>query len=137
MLKAFAVSGDPDQIPKVRHEVAAFLEEQGCPEESCFEIGMALQEALANAVIHGCGQKKELMVSLLVETNGDGTMIVVRDPGPGFVLTELRDPATREGLAALSGRGVTMMRAYMDDVEFAHGGSEVRMRKRWKAGKGA
>jgi serine/threonine-protein kinase RsbW len=137
MFKEFAIPGDLDHIARARSEVLGFLEEQGCPEEGVFEIGMALQEALANAVIHGCGQNGALMIHVQVETNGDGATIVVRDPGPGFDLEKVRDPASSDGKVALSGRGVAMMRAYMDDVSYARGGSEVRMHKRWQAAQGA
>lgn len=137
MFKAFAIPGNPEQIPRARSEILGFLEEQGCPEESCFEIGMALQEALANAIVHGCKKNDGLMVSVQVETNGAGATIVVRDPGPGFDVAGVRDPASSEGLAAANGRGITMMRAYMDDVTFARGGSEVRLHKAWKAAQGA
>ena len=137
MLKAFAIPGDPEQIPRARADILSFLEQQGCPEETCFEIGMALQEALANAIVHGCKRNHALMVNVMVETNGAGATIVVRDPGPGFDVAAVRNPASSEGLEAPSGRGITMMRAYMDDVAFARAGSEVRMHKDWKAVPGA
>ena len=133
MFRSFAIPGNTDQIPVARSEILSFLEEQGCPEESCFEIGMALQEALANAMHHGCKQNEALMISVQVETNGAGATIVIRDPGPGFDVSRVRDPASADGLVAQSGRGLALMRAYMDDVKFTRGGSEVRMQKRWKA----
>jgi len=49
----------------------------------------------------------------------------------------VRDPASVNGRVAQSGRGLAMMRAYMDDVAFTRGGSEVRMQKRWKAAQSA
>lgn len=137
MFKEFAIPADPEQIPRARGEILGFLEEQGCPQESCFEIGMAVQEALANATLHGCKQSHDLIVNVQVETKATGATIVVRDPGPGFDVEGIRDPASPEGLQAASGRGIAMMRAYMDEVTFAHGGSEVRMRKLWKAAQGA
>jgi serine/threonine-protein kinase RsbW len=132
MLKAFAIPGHPDQIPRARSEILSFLGEHGCPEETCFDIGMALQEALANAVVHGCRNKETLMINVQVETNGEGATIVIRDPGPGFDVAGVRDPASGDGMVAQSGRGLAMMRAYMDEVAFGRGGSEVRMHKHWK-----
>ena len=133
MFREFAIPGHPDQMMRARNEILGFLEEQGCPDETGFEIGMALQEALANAILHGCKQNAALMVIVQVETNGEGATIVIRDPGPGFDVALVRDPASTDGRAAESGRGLAMMRAYMDDVAFARGGSEVRMHKHWKA----
>jgi serine/threonine-protein kinase RsbW len=137
MFRTFAIPGHTDQIPAARSEILSFLEEQGCPEETCFEIGMALQEALANAILHGCKQNQALMLSIQVGTNGDGATLVIRDPGSGFAVTEVRDPASADGRVAQTGRGLAMMRAYMDDVTFTRGGSEVRMHKRWKAAQSA
>jgi serine/threonine-protein kinase RsbW len=137
MFRSFAIPGHTDQIPRARSEILNFLEEQGCQEESCFEIGMALQEALANAMLHGCTQNEALMVSVEVETNGEGATIMIRDPGPGFDVTQVRDPAPADGRVAESGRGLAMMRAYMDNVTFTRGGSEVRMHKRWRAAQSA
>lgn len=137
MFRAFAITANPDQIPQARAEILGFLEKQGCPEESCFEIGMALQEALANAIVHGCQKNESLMVNVQVETNGQGASIVVRDPGRGFNVDGVRDPASADGMVAQSGRGITMMRAYVDEVTFGRGGSEVHMRKNWKAAQGA
>lgn len=137
MFRSFAIPGNTDQIPAARSEILSFLEEQGCPEESCFEIGMALQEALANAILHGCKQNEALMVSVEIEIRGAGATIVIRDPGPGFDVAQVRGPASTAGRLAQSGRGLAMMRAYMDDVTFTRGGSEVRMNKRWKAAQSA
>lgn len=133
MLRTFAIPANPEQIPQARAEILGFLEEQGCPEEGCFEIGMALQEALANAIVHGCKGDEALLINVQVETNGNSVTIIVRDPGPGFRVDGVRDPASADGLAAQSGRGITMMRAYLDDVSFERGGSAVRLRKNWKA----
>ena len=132
MFRAFAIPGHPDEIARARSEILGFLEEHGCPEESCFDIGMALQEALANAGLRGCRRNAELTATVEVETNGEEASIIMRDPGPGFDVGGVRDPASAEGKIAQSGRGLALMRAYMDDVTFARGGSEVRLQKSWK-----
>jgi serine/threonine-protein kinase RsbW len=137
MFRNFSIPGHIAQIAPARSEIMTFLEAQGCPEESCFEIGMAVQEALANAILHGCKQSEALTVSVEVATNDEGTTIVIRDQGPGFDVTQVRDPASVNGRVAQSGRGLAMMRAYMDDVAFTRGGSEVRMQKRWKTAQSA
>ena len=95
MFRAFAIPAHLDQIAHARSEILGFLEEQNCPEESRFEIGMALQEALANAILHGCKTSSALMVNVQVETSGTGASIIVRDPGPGFDWAQVRDPHRR------------------------------------------
>jgi serine/threonine-protein kinase RsbW len=120
-----------DHVASVRHEVVSFLETAGYPEESAFEVGMALAEALTNAIVHGCRNNPRMRVSVRVNCDPTRVCLVVCDPGPGFDPAQVRDPLSAEGRIAQSGRGIQMMKAFMDDVAFGRGGREVRMRKNW------
>ena len=57
-------------------------------------------------------------------------MITVRDPGPGFDPQSVADPLAPENVLKPSGRGIFLINGLMDDVEFADGGRELRMRKK-------
>ncbi|MDX1630412.1 MAG: ATP-binding protein [Thermoanaerobaculia bacterium] len=94
-------------------------------------VGLAVREAIANAVKHGSREEEErIRVEATVE---DGEVIVrVRDKGPGFDPDELSDPLAPENLLRPSGRGIFYMRKLMDDVEFRFDddrGTEVVLRK--------
>lgn len=92
---------------------------------------LALQEALANAVRHGCKGDPTKLIRCLVTVNdasGD-VVIVVRDPGVGFDPTSVPNPLQRENLLKPSGRGVFLINQLMDEVRFADSGREVLMRK--------
>ncbi len=95
-----------------------------------FEIEMALREALANAILHGC--KGDSSKKIECSVTGDmecGIQIVVRDPGPGFDPAKLTCPTEGQNLFADHGRGIYLISTLMDEVKYEHNGTEIRMRK--------
>jgi len=99
------------------------------------DIEVALREALANGILHGNHEDPAKRVYLKVRYEKSGELFfVVRDEGKGFNLSEVADPLAPENLASEHGRGILMMKLYMDDVHYEHGGTEVHMRKKILAG---
>jgi serine/threonine-protein kinase RsbW len=122
--------GDAGAISAVSDAIAAQLIELGIPEEKQLEIGLAVQEALANAVVHGCGNDPSKEVRCRLERDNNGRIvIVVTDPGRGFRPEALADPKHAENLYVDHGRGVYLIRQLMDEVHFENGGNQIRM---WK-----
>ncbi len=103
-------------------------------EETTYWVGMALREALANAIKHGnkLNPEKRVMVHMLL--NGGGELrIEVEDEGDGFDPARLLDPTSPDNLLRSSGRGVFYMRQFMDDVTFTageRGGTRIELTKR-------
>lgn len=125
------IPADPAAIPTVTDGVTHVLEEKGWPEEDVVAVELALQEAVANAIRHGCrgDQTKELQCSVSCDESGE-VVITVRDPGSGFNPDAVPDPIEPENLLKASGRGIFLINGLMDDVQFADGGREVQMKKR-------
>ncbi len=129
--REYRLRGDPEGIGPLVDQITAFIAEAtGTTDGSEQFIGLALQEALANAVIHGCGNDPAKSVHCLVGCRPGETAIVVRDPGPGFDYRLLGSPLTREGLASDHGRGVHMMLQIMDEIHYENHGTELHMRKK-------
>jgi serine/threonine-protein kinase RsbW len=128
--REFTLPGDPNAIPPVVDAILAFLREINCHAEEEPAIALALQEALSNAVVHGCRKdpSKTVFCSAACDLNG-ALVIVIRDPGPGFDSTRVRDPLTTEGLADDHGRGIHLMRNLMDEVRFEDNGKQVTLKK--------
>jgi serine/threonine-protein kinase RsbW len=103
-------------------------------EETTYWVGMALREALANAIKHGNKLNPEKRVLVRMSLNGDGALrIEVEDEGDGFDAGRLADPTSPDNLLRSSGRGVFYMRQFMDEVSFAageRGGTRIEMTKR-------
>jgi len=121
---------DPQAISGVTDGVTQLLRKKGWPDEKAMEVELALQEALANAVRHGCGDDPTKRVQCYVTHDASGeVVIVIRDPGTGFNLKAVPDPLAGENVFKPSGRGIYLINRLMDEVHFADEGREIRMRK--------
>ena len=96
-----------------------------------FEIEMALREALANAILHGCKSDPTKKVECSVTADRErGILIVVRDPGQGFDPSSVPLPTDESSLISDHGRGIYLINQLMDEVEFHKNGTEIHMVKR-------
>jgi serine/threonine-protein kinase RsbW len=128
------IPADPGAISAVSDGVMQVIREKRCAEGHEVEVEIAVKEALANAIKHGCGNDRSKSVQCCVAVEDDGELlIVVRDPGPGFDPAKVANPLVGAGLMKESGRGVFFINQFMDDVRYEDGGRELHMRKRARA----
>ena len=124
------IPADPAAIEKVSAGVKELLTSKQWSTEEVMKVQLAAQEALANAIRHGCKNDPSKQVQCCVTFDATGELvIVVRDPGPGFDVTAVPNPLADDNLLQLSGRGVFLINQLMDTVEFTEGGRQVLMRK--------
>ncbi len=114
---------------QVASQVVAEAEAHGYCPEAVFAIKLALEEALTNAIKHGNRRDPAKMVRFEYTISPTRTEIRIVDEGGGFDPTDLPDPTADENLECPTGRGIMLMRAYMDHVEFNACGNAVRMIK--------
>jgi anti-sigma regulatory factor (Ser/Thr protein kinase) len=127
--REFDFPGVLASFPEHRDQVMKFVSEH-CPDEGDqIDILVALQEALANAALHGCDDDPLKRIHCTVTVDGADITITVRDPGPGFDLA-LANPDNFAATTLSHGRGICLMRSLMTEVTFAHRGAEIRMHKR-------
>ncbi len=127
--KEFVFPGDWESLAPARQAILEFITPGCAGEAEEIDILVALQEALANAVLHGCGSNPSQTVHCRVEIDPSAITITVRDPGPGFdpeTATQLNESGAN---LSPSGRGICLMRSLMDQVTYRHGGTEVQLRK--------
>ena len=118
-----------ENIEMVQHLCSKLLEGRDVPEELRHWILMALREGLANAIKHGNQQDSSKHVHLEMDIVGDTLAISIRDEGPGFDPSVLPDPTLPENMTRVSGRGVLLIRAFMDRVEYTPEGNQITMTK--------
>jgi serine/threonine-protein kinase RsbW len=129
-LSDISMPATAEAIANVVDSISETLSQLQVPEQKRFEIALAVQEALANAVVHGCANDPSKQVRCRLQSDPHGRIvIIVSDPGPGFGQNLLPDPKQRENLHVDHGRGVYLIRQLMDEVHFENSGSEIRM---WK-----
>ena len=122
-------SANVENIQPMVQRVMDLARELHCDEGKDMEIGLALQEALANAIVHGCKNDHSKTVSCRVECTPPAEMlIVVRDSGPGFEPEKVANPLGADGLQSDHGRGILLIRQLMNEVHFERGGTELHMK---------
>ena len=124
------IPADPAAIPTLTDGVTHVLQEKHWPEDDIMAVELALQEAVANAIRHGCsGDKtKQLQCSVACDEKGE-VVISVRDPGDGFDPATVPDPLTPQNILKPSGRGILLINGLMDEVLYEDGGRELKMKK--------
>lgn len=96
-------------------------------------VKVALIEALTNAMEHGNGLDREKKVHVQADYNHDKAVIQIVDDGKGFDFKVLQDPTHKENIYRPRGRGVFMMRQFMDEVIFHEPGNHVTLVKKRSA----
>jgi CheY-like chemotaxis protein len=157
---SYELTNDRRQVTGIVRRLCEYGLQMGCLDaKDEIRVSVALEEALLNAIIHGNlevssklreeeGDAFERLISLRqaddyyarrrvhidCEVTRDEVRYSIADDGPGFDVRKLPDPRDPERLLLASGRGVLMMRAFMDEVEYNDRGNLVRLVKRRTAG---
>jgi len=120
-----------DVIPDfILFVIKALKKEYAVNEQALFDIKLALEESLTNAIKHGNKLKPGLPVDVSVNTRTNQLIITVKDQGKGFNFKNVPDPTEKDRLTRTSGRGVFLIKKIMDEVRFYNGGRSIRMVKR-------
>lgn len=126
----FTIPSDVAASRDVHKSIMDRVEAQHYDEQSTFAIRLALEEGLMNAIKHGNKHDLKKTVHVEAKVTPKATEITIEDQGKGFHRTDVPDPCADENLLKCSGRGILLMEAYMDKVEYSHGGRRVRMVKK-------
>ncbi len=99
------------------HLVLEVAREAGFPEDELHKIGMAVRESVVNAVVHGNRYNARKKVRISVSSQAGQLTVTVADEGEGFDLEALPDPLAETNLLQQSGRGIFLIRAFVDEFQ--------------------
>jgi serine/threonine-protein kinase RsbW len=105
----------------------------GFSEDDRDKIALAVREGVANALYYGNQERPEKLIRLIFEIDTDRFIVRILDQGRGFRLEDVPDPLAQENLLKTSGRGIFLMRSFMDEFDVLRssaGGAELVMTKR-------
>lgn len=106
--------------------------EAGLDEDEQHRFGMAVRESVINAVVHGNRYNARKKVGLRIAVQADRLVVTVDDEGEGFELEALPDPVAGENILQQSGRGIFLIRAFVDEFQvrrLSPKGTEVKLVK--------
>ncbi len=149
----FSLTNDRSVLPALIQKLLADISDFDlCSEHRRMRVGVALEEALLNAIVHGNlevasdlrgiddeayertirerarqspYQNRRVRVTVALDTNR--AAIVIRDEGRGFDVTKLPDPTTPENMERAHGRGLLLIRNFFDEVTHNERGNEIRL----------
>jgi CheY-like chemotaxis protein len=156
----FALENDPDlTLALISHFQEGLRQRQFCDELTVIRVGVALREALINAIHHGNlevssqlrqeddkayyqqveerrrqAPYRDRRVRVLARESPGEVTYVIRDEGPGFDPAAVPDPTDPAYLDRPSGRGLLLIRTFLDEVSFNPTGNEITLVKRRPAG---
>jgi serine/threonine-protein kinase RsbW len=117
------IESDPNNLLTVEEFVNYFALDIGIDAEKIPGLLLAVTEATTNAIIHGNKNDGNKKVTIDVNVENKKLKISVKDEGPGFDPSNVPDPTHPDNLLKDSGRGLYLMRIYMDDLQYEHTGN--------------
>ncbi|HTT18744.1 MAG TPA: ATP-binding protein [Candidatus Sulfotelmatobacter sp.] len=124
------LAADRKSVDPVVAQVMEAVREMKCANGKEDAIELALQEALANAVVHGAKEDPSKTVECIVACDEQrGILIIVRDPGEGFDPKAIPSCTVGENIYSNHGRGIFLINQLMDEVKFRKNGTEIHMVK--------
>ena len=131
---SFRLKSTMESVCEVEEAADKLAAEAGLEEDERFHIAMAVREAAVNAVLHGNEYDPSKLIDVSLENTGDELVFTIADQGKGVDPETLPDPLAPENLLRGTGRGIFLIRSFMDEVHFRqlHPGTELTLVKHWR-----
>jgi serine/threonine-protein kinase RsbW len=124
-----AIPSDPDDARRVQDDIEHLLEKHAASAKEIFSVRLALEEALINAIKHGNQMDRGKTVTITYAIHNERFEVHITDEGSGFEPSDVPDPTDVENIDRPCGRGLMLMRHYMNEVTFNARGNSVSMNK--------
>src|SRR6516164_4765742 len=118
-----------EEMEAVHELIAAAVREYDLKDELAHWIELTISESMINAIQHGNKADPAKKATLKISSNGDSIEIIVEDQGSGFKMDKVADPTDKANLLKPSGRGILIIRSFMDEVDLSQregGGCRLR-----------
>jgi serine/threonine-protein kinase RsbW len=128
---SYTLDSTLETVDSAEQTASRIAAETGFDEDQVMQISMAVREAAVNAVLHGNAYDPDKKVKLDFERTSSDLVITIRDQGKGLDLNKIPDPLAPENLLKTSGRGIFLIRSFMDEVQIhpSQTGTEIKLVK--------
>lgn len=130
MAQTRQISSNLQAARTIQESLLERIASYGYSPSAIFAIKLAIEEGLTNAIKHGNRFDPAKVVQIQYDIDSSCAVITITDEGDGFNPAAVPDPTTEDNLEKPSGRGIMLMRAYMDKVVYNEQGNQVRLTKR-------
>jgi len=123
-----------EAVAEAAAAVASFAQNCGVGDEAAFGIDIAVREAVTNAIVHANNEDDTKSIEVSFNCAGRALEIDIKDQGEGFDPASVPDPTAPANLLKTSGRGIFLIRNFMDEVRWSsrpEGGTMLHMVKRF------
>jgi serine/threonine-protein kinase RsbW len=129
---SFKLSSTMESVGEVEAAAEKLAAEAGLSDDERFHVTMAVREAAVNAVLHGNEYDPAKQIEVSLENTGHALVVTIADQGKGLDPETLPDPLAPENLLRGTGRGIFLIRSFMDEVHFRqlHPGTELTLVKK-------
>jgi len=124
-----SIPSDTAAGQQLQEDIISVLEELEYPSRDVFGVRLALEEALVNAIKHGNRFAPDKQVQVRYRITSGSILIEIEDEGSGFSLDDVPDPTMEENLERPCGRGIMLMRHFLDSVSYNETGNKVVLEK--------
>ena len=128
---AYTLDSTLDSVNMVEQTAEQLAIKAGFSEDDLHKITMSVREAAVNAVLHGNAYDPGKKITVAYETSPETLAITISDEGKGLDPETVPDPLAEENLLKTSGRGIFLIRSFMDEVKIRdlHPGTEITLVK--------
>jgi serine/threonine-protein kinase RsbW len=129
---ALTIPSRLEEMHAVHALVGEAVKEYGLSEELAHWLELTISESMINAIQHGNRLDPAKQATLKISSTDDVLEIIVEDQGKGFTLDTIADPTDAANLLKPGGRGILIIRSFMDEVDLtqSEGGCRLRMVKK-------
>ena len=112
------IPSDPDLMPEVESFVLNIAKGLNLPPDKYNNLALSVAEAISNSMLHGNKNDKTKKVRINIYVDDNYLKISFKDEGKGFNPSKIPDPTKPENILKDSGRGIHIMRSFLDDLQF-------------------
>ncbi len=123
------IKSDPELLPEVEEFVLNIAKEINLNHDKINNLTLSVSEAASNSMVHGNKLDPNKKVEITVTVDDDKMELTFKDEGKGFDVSNVPDPTAPENILKDSGRGIHIMRSFLDDIKykFTPEGTEVTL----------
>jgi len=112
------IPSDPDLLPQLEDFIMELAIKSHLSDDKLNNLALSFSEAASNSIVHGNKLDKNKKVKITVHVDEKSMIVTIKDEGKGFNIKAVPDPTRPENILKDSGRGIHIMRSFLDDLRY-------------------